>query len=30
VAPARRRLQGVQADVGTCGQLCQVRCHASR
>lgn len=26
VAQARRRLQGVQADVGTCGQLCQVRC----
>jgi hypothetical protein len=25
VAQARRRLQGVQADVGTCGQLCQVR-----
>ena len=22
--PARRQLQGVQADVGTCDQLCQV------
>lgn len=29
MAPARRRLQGVQADVGTCGQLCQVCCCAS-
>lgn len=24
--PTHRQLQGVQADVGTCGQLCQVCC----
>ena len=26
--PTHRQLQSVQADVGTCGQLCQVSCTA--